>query len=269
MSKKHSAKLAYMDFDGAHMHEKDALEFLLHDLKHMENFVDIQTNQEQVGFFKALLCLTVKEDRKDENKEDKSSQLATSSVLTFLNDTILSNEIDADVANEDYKYNDSIKNSSKVYHITPKRFFCHHLGYDDQLWRELEYVISDMNTYVPHLLQYTLAKMLTATIRVIEKRFKMSCDTDTDILGGFSRRKAVDNLLLHNWEIFLSALNIDKLENSDVYSASMRMAVENGGGENSTRVREEGKEEKRQQHYRMTASEGEILRHFFRQRACL
>ncbi len=37
--------------------------------------------------------------------------------------------------------------------IRLKRFFCEEWGYDQQLWDELEYVISDMNCYVCHLLQ--------------------------------------------------------------------------------------------------------------------
>eukprot|EP01034_Spumella_vulgaris_P038261 gene38261-47241_t len=38
-------------------HCKDPLEFLVHDLKHMENFVDSAIYREQVGFFRCMLGL--------------------------------------------------------------------------------------------------------------------------------------------------------------------------------------------------------------------
>ena len=37
--------------------------------------------------------------------------------------------------------------------------------YDDQLWRELEYLISDMNCFSTHLLQYFVAKLVDAEKR--------------------------------------------------------------------------------------------------------
>ena len=85
LASKHVAPLYYMN--GMQHHAKDALEFLLHDLKHMENFVDPVCCDEQVGFFRCM------------------------------------NQI-----NNGY----------------PRRFFVHECGYDDLLWKELEYVISDM-----------------------------------------------------------------------------------------------------------------------------
>lgn len=68
-------------------HHKDPLEFLVHDLKHMENFIDPATHQEQIGFFKCMLLLN---------------------------------------------------------NGTPKEYFIQTLKYDNLLWTELEYVISDM-----------------------------------------------------------------------------------------------------------------------------
>jgi hypothetical protein len=44
--------------EGMPNHSKDALEFLLHDLKHMENFIDNATYKEQVGFFRCMLKLS-------------------------------------------------------------------------------------------------------------------------------------------------------------------------------------------------------------------
>jgi hypothetical protein len=85
LSSMHISQLYYME--GMQNHAKDPLEFLLHDLKHMENFVDPNCHLEQVGFFKCVNSL----------------------------------------------------NSGN-----PKSFFSGNCKYDKQLWRELEYVISDM-----------------------------------------------------------------------------------------------------------------------------
>lgn len=38
-------------------HHKDPFEFLIHDLKHMENFTDSVIHQEQIGFFQCMLQL--------------------------------------------------------------------------------------------------------------------------------------------------------------------------------------------------------------------
>eukprot|EP00602_Paraphysomonas_sp_CaronLab_P005947 CAMPEP_0185035098 /NCGR_PEP_ID=MMETSP1103-20130426/25846_1 /TAXON_ID=36769 /ORGANISM="Paraphysomonas bandaiensis, Strain Caron Lab Isolate" /LENGTH=296 /DNA_ID=CAMNT_0027572023 /DNA_START=308 /DNA_END=1198 /DNA_ORIENTATION=+ len=48
----------------------------------------------------------------------------------------------------------------------PKRFFCGLFPTDEMLWYELEYLISDMNCYLPHLMKYLLAKLLSAAERV-------------------------------------------------------------------------------------------------------
>lgn len=59
LSALHSARLVYMT--GAAEHRKDALEFLLHDMKHMEHFVDPITHREQVSSKYAWsndLCIT-------------------------------------------------------------------------------------------------------------------------------------------------------------------------------------------------------------------
>lgn len=85
LSKPHTSKLTYMT--GMQEHSRDPLEFLLHDLKHMENFTDHDSFLEQVSFFKCMLKI----------------------------------------------------NEGKI-----KTFFTKILGYDINLWYELEYVISDM-----------------------------------------------------------------------------------------------------------------------------
>lgn len=85
LSREHKSMLYYMD--GLQNHSKDALEFLIHDLKHMENFIDPDSHAEQVGFFRCMLRL----------------------------------------------------DSGRL-----RSFFLHTCGYDEHLWKELEYVISDM-----------------------------------------------------------------------------------------------------------------------------
>jgi hypothetical protein len=52
LSMTHNAKLYYMK--GMPDHSKDAFEFLLHDIQHMEHFMTDDCYHEQVGFFKAL-----------------------------------------------------------------------------------------------------------------------------------------------------------------------------------------------------------------------
>jgi hypothetical protein len=56
---------------------------------------------------------------------------------------------------------------------SPQPFFVDVCGYDTHLWRELEYVISDMNCYSTHMMQYMLAKMLIATERLLEGMMMM------------------------------------------------------------------------------------------------
>ena len=70
--------------------------------------------------------------------------------------------MDADTYHEQVGFFKCICNLSKV-----KHFFVSICGYDEQLWRELEYVFSDMNCYATHLLQYLLAKMVLATERLV------------------------------------------------------------------------------------------------------
>jgi hypothetical protein len=52
LSEVHTSKLTYMS--GMIEHSRDPLEFLTHDLKHMENFVDPMIHREQIGFFRAM-----------------------------------------------------------------------------------------------------------------------------------------------------------------------------------------------------------------------
>jgi hypothetical protein len=153
--------LTYMS--GHRSHERDGLEFLLHDMQHMEHFRnDKQLYHEQVGFFASI--------------------------------ELLGRE-------KGVKY-----------------FFTSSLGYDKQLWLELEYVISDMNTYVTHLMSYILAKMLFATERLcaMEKSTE-----ETTWKEGEGKRDCVENILLTNWTSLLVGLGVGP--GSDEWFSCKRM----------------------------------------------
>jgi hypothetical protein len=178
LERKHVAMLYYMD--GMQNHAKDSLEFLLHDMKHMEHFTDASIHNEQVGFFRCMLKLS---SAFDEN-------LSAVKAHTAINDTnLLCNRNDAeerslerkdiDTANGNVNTLSSNKSVSSltrtltrlnsgvcdtsdtstceaskttlqkipVYRKTntsPRKFFLNICGYDKLLWHELEYVISDM-----------------------------------------------------------------------------------------------------------------------------
>lgn len=85
LGRQHTSKLTYME--SMPEHDRDALEFTIHDLKHMELFAREDIFAEQVGFFRCMLA------------------------------------IDAE--------------------SNPRNYF-RARGHDQQLWNELEYVISDM-----------------------------------------------------------------------------------------------------------------------------
>jgi hypothetical protein len=153
--------------EGMPNHSKDALEFLLHDLKHMENFIDHATYKEQVGFFRCMLKLSdvkgdEKGDVKSDVKVDVKGDLKTEVVTSFDNNGGITSlpigEIEPHIIElEAVKSNRS-----------PQPFFVDVCGYDKHLWRELEYVISDMNCYSTHMMQYMLAKMIIATERLLD-----------------------------------------------------------------------------------------------------
>jgi hypothetical protein len=102
----HTSQLLYMQ--GSPSHSRDAFEFTLHDLQHMEHFCDKESHFEQRGFF---LCML------------------------------------------------------RVGNGSPRDFFCTSCGLDSLFWHQLEYVLSDMNCFAPHLMQYTLAKIVEAVNR--------------------------------------------------------------------------------------------------------
>lgn len=55
LSQMHRSKLTYMD--GMIDHDRDPLEFTIHDLKHMEFYVRTDIREEQQGFFQSMLSL--------------------------------------------------------------------------------------------------------------------------------------------------------------------------------------------------------------------
>lgn len=108
----HESQLAYMD--EFKLHARDALDFMTHDLSHMERFWG-DTYFEQVGFFSAMA-----------NSLDESGR--------------------------------------------PWHFFRQHTSIEDMkiLWPRLQYVFSDMNCWVTHLLSYLKAKWML-TVRSSEE----------------------------------------------------------------------------------------------------
>jgi len=111
LSKMHTAKLTYMSCMVDH--NRDAFDFLVHDCKHMEHFIEESIHYEQIGFCRAMLLL---------NNSKCSS-------LPCTDETVEYNQM-------------TIKNIIEFGH--PKEYFLQECGYDMQLWMELEYVISDM-----------------------------------------------------------------------------------------------------------------------------
>ena len=181
---RHVSMLYYME--GMQNHFKDSFEFLLHDMKHMENFVDTDTHDEQVGFFKCILRLSKYYLHQIDDQSDicKNSRVLSKNPaqddLSAASCTAIFAANCADKCNLDTgsrspwvcanygdnqsnlteKPNDLMENiaglsietelsstypQTKKYSSFPlKKFFTDLCGYDNQLWRELEYVISDM-----------------------------------------------------------------------------------------------------------------------------
>jgi hypothetical protein len=168
MDKLHTSPLVYFD-SGSSDHEKDSLEFAVHDLYHMDNFSMAAIHAEQVGFFKCMAGL---------NNGD------------------------------------------------PRGFFLSTLGLDLLLWQQLEYLISDMNAFLPHLLFYLLAKIVAAVDR-----------QGGGSEGGEERKRCI-------WTSFLDAIGLTACEARQAAQAMLELAVK-----------------KRTQH--LTADEGEALREWF------
>ena len=184
LGKRHVSMLYYME--GIQNHFKDSFEFLLHDMKHMENFIDSDTHNEQVGFFKCMLRLSKYYLHQIDDQYDiceisrKLSNIPDLDNLSAARHTTIFKSHCADNCSRgtgsgnyvirstcgDNQSNLTIKPkhliesipelsietnqssfclSTKKHSSVPlKYFFTHVCGYDNQLWRELEYVISDM-----------------------------------------------------------------------------------------------------------------------------
>ena len=149
LSALHSARLVYMA--GAAEHRKDALEFLLHDLKHMEHFVDPVTHREQVGFCRAMLSLgdgwKVEVDRDEEKSlllplhrsaEDRDHERGQG--LRGVGEAEEEEQCPIQRDRDDPPV--SSPSSSSYCNLTA--YFLQGCGFDRRLWEELEYVISDM-----------------------------------------------------------------------------------------------------------------------------
>jgi hypothetical protein len=177
IDKLHHSPLVYFD-SGSSDHEKDSLEFAVHDLYHMDNFSMAAIYAEQVGFFKCMAGL---------NNGD------------------------------------------------PRGFFLTTLGLDLLLWQQLEYLISDMNAFLPHLLNYLLAKIVAAVDREVGGGGGGGC-------GGEKEEERIANI----WHAFLDAIGMTKApcEAREAAEAMLELAVK-----------------KRTQH--LSAAEGEALRAWF------
>jgi hypothetical protein len=112
LSSHHIAKLHYME--GHQNHSKDAFEFFVHDLIHMEHFTDPNTYQEQTGFFYSLLSMS-----SDTTVSPKKFIRAILNRHTF----------------------QMVSGSQLVNTLPFEEIFKSHF---QQLWNELEYLISDM-----------------------------------------------------------------------------------------------------------------------------
>ena len=168
LERKHIAMLYYMD--GMQNHAKDSLEFLLHDMKHMEHFTDVSIHYEQVGFFKCMLKLSPAVDSSKAHTvcNDKDANMIYNSRKPEKNDTeeCSSNFNGSDImgantsptsqsashpAQSMFNNGESSRDDtstmqeiSKSRKTSPRTFFLDICGFDKLLWHELEYVISDM-----------------------------------------------------------------------------------------------------------------------------
>jgi hypothetical protein len=144
---------------GAAEHHKDALEFLLHDMKHMEHFMDPTTHREQVGFCRAMLSLGEGRKLEVEYGKDGTEVRAEKSFLPPLHSPAEDHEWGQGIneGEERIVEQSSIQwdrdapselhvssPSTPLYYSDPMTYFLRGCGFDRQLWEELEYVISDM-----------------------------------------------------------------------------------------------------------------------------
>ena len=104
--------------------------------KHMEHFSNEDIFLEQVGFFHKILSLSSSYVHLEGYRQDGTS---------------------ADTTLMHCKYDDDT-------HL--KTFFVEILGYDIQFWREIEYLISDMNCFVTHLVQVSYNDFLFRTLQI-------------------------------------------------------------------------------------------------------
>lgn len=170
LERKHIAMLYYMD--GMQNHAKDSLEFLLHDMKHMEHFTDVSIHYEQVGFFKCMLKLSQAVDsrkahtvcndndtnliynsrRPEKNDIEECSSHLNGSDIVDVNTSPTSQSASHPALTlpshgESSRDDTSTLQKQRISQLrktSPRTFFLDICGFDKVLWHELEYVISDM-----------------------------------------------------------------------------------------------------------------------------
>jgi hypothetical protein len=126
----HVAKLQYMS--GQQLCRKDALDFLVHDLKHMDHFSDPAIAAEQVGFFRAMLRLS-----EGRPKRFFKAMFPADEALWFELEYLISDMYDTI--------------THAIYHIEMFIYYLH----------------IHRNCYVPHLMKYLLAKLVNAIKRKV------------------------------------------------------------------------------------------------------
>ncbi len=217
LTKEHVSVLAYMS--GGKEHARDSLDFLCHDLVHMELFVNSNgTYVEQVGLFAAIAAVNphhffVKEYRR---------KLVAHSVSTVPSSSLAS---EGEAAATSPMVVMSMKAVTAVD--------------ESLLWPELQYCFSDMNTWVPHILAYLKAKW-TMNFRAVHAAAASSLattkgqtthETDAILTGsavvdssGTAAADSEEMLLCwqaafgEHWTSFLDLLGVPRCRTSDFLS---------------------------------------------------
>ncbi len=166
------------------LHARDALAFVVHDLVHMEHFWRADTRDEQCGFFRCLAGLHPPPLSPRTHRIQHTAQLC-----------------------------DPVRLGHIPCRGNPRAFFAA-LGGDEQLWQELEYLISDMNCYSVHLLGYLKAKWALSFIRTC-RHADGACAT--------SEASQQDSDFQALWRIFLDAIGMPR--DSTCWTAACRLCT--------------------------------------------
>jgi hypothetical protein len=219
---KHVSKLNYMA--GEIEHPRDALEFLLHDLKHMENFVNDETYEEQIGYFKAMASL---------NKGKPKAFFASMGY-----DMMLWYELEYCISDMNCYV------PHFLHYMLAKLLFATERLIKDQngIIKEEFIQLACSSPHVSYPLEYKqIATTTTTTSNDINKTLD---DNDT---------KTIKYILQINWNKFLNAIGINKCSNCTNNDCNCAFKV----ASNMVNVTFGTK-------HQMTADEGEVLRMYFR-----